>query len=390
LNQEKVGAVIVGGDFQGLGILRSLAKRDIPVCLLDSEFCGGRFSRYKKRFIKCPNPENEAIFLNFLKVLAEKESLKGWIIFPTNDETVYILSKYRTQLEKYYRITTPSWDVVKFAYDKKLTYRLAQESGIDIPKTFYPRNLNELHQLNLQFPIIIKPSIKDHFYSKTRLKAIQVNNKRELTEVFKKTLSIIDGSEIMIQDLIPGGPEYLFSFCSLFRGGEVLAKITARRARQHPMDFGHASTFVETVNIPELEEIGKKFLKIINYYGLSEIEFMEDPRDGKYKLLEVNARTWGWHTLAIRAGVDFPYLLYLNMLGETVKNSSFRQNIKWIRLTTDIPTVFTEIFKRKMKITDYLNSLKGEKEFAVLSLKDPLPFIIELLLLPYLWKKRGF
>jgi len=37
-----------------------------------------------------------------------------------------------------------------------------------------------------------------------------------------------------------------------------------------------------------------------------------------------------------------------------------------------------------------LDSLKGEREFAVLSLKDPLPFVIELLLLPYLWRKRGF
>ena len=390
MNQEKVGAIIIGGDYQGLGILRSLARQDIPICLLDNEVCIGMFSRYRKKFKKCPDPKNEVSFLDFLIDLAEKEGLKGWIIFPTNDEIVYILSKYRTELENYYRIPTPSWDIVKFAYDKKLTYQLAQESGIDIPKTFYPRDLNKLQQLNLQFPIIVKPSIKDHFYSKTRLKAIQVNNKRELTEVFKKTLSIIDGSEIMIQDLIPGGPEYLFSFCSLFRGGEVLAKITARRARQHPMDFGHASTFVQTVNVPEIEEISKKILKVMGYYGLSEVEFMLDPRDRKYKLLEINARTWGWHTLAIRAGVDFPYLLYRDMLGEKVKNNSSKENIKWVRLITDIPTVIMEVLKRKMKITDYLNSVKGEKEFAVLSMKDPLPFIVEFLMIPYLWKKRGF
>jgi len=278
LNQEKVGAVIIGGDYQGLGILRSLARRNIPVCLLDSEFCIGKFSRYKKRFVKCPNPTDEVFFSNFLLDLAEKESINDWIVYPTNDEAVYFLAKYKKQLEGHYRIPTPSWDVVKFAYDKRLTYQLAQEFGIAMPKTFYPRNLDEIQQLNLEFPVIIKPSIKPKFYSKTKLKAIRVNNKKELIEEFKKTASIIDSSEIMIQELIPGGPRYLFSFCSLFKNGKALAKVTARRARQHPMDFGHASTFVETVNIPEIDEIGSKILKAMNYFGLSEVEFMQDPR----------------------------------------------------------------------------------------------------------------
>ena len=390
MTQEKIGAIIIGGDYQGLGILRSLAKRDIPVCLLDSEFCIGRFSRYRKKFIKCPNPTDEASFLNFLSDLAKKESLKGWILFPTNDETVYFLSKYIEELKEYYRIPTPSWNIVKFAYDKKLTYQLAQEFGIEIPKTVCPKNIDGLQQLNLQFPVIIKPSIKPHFYSKTKLKAIRANGKKELIEEFEKTTSIIDSSEIMIQELIPGGPDHLFSFCSFFKEGEVLAKITARRARQHPMDFGHASTFVETLRIPEIEEIGAKLLRTMDYYGLSEVEFMQDPRDGKYKLIEINARTWGWHTLAIKAGVDFPYLLYQDMVGGKVKNNSFRENIKWVRLITDVPTVAIEIFKRKMKITDYFNSLKGEKEFAVLSIEDPLPLIMEILTFPYLWRKRGF
>ena len=389
-NQEEVGAIIIGGDYQGLGILRSLARRNIPICLLDSQFCIGRFSRYRKKFIKCPNSKDEAPFSNFLLDLAIKENLKGWIVYPTNDESVYILSKHKRKLEKYYRIPIPSWDIVKFAYDKKLTYELAEKFDINIPKTFYPKNIDELNNLESRFPVIIKPSIKINFYSKTRVKAIQVNNKKDLIEEFKKTATIIDSSEIMIQELIPGGPDYLFSFCSLFRNGKGLAKVTARRARQHPMDFGHASTYVETMNIPEIDGIGSKILQAMNYSGLSEVEFMQDPRDGKYKLLEVNARTWGWHTLAIRAGVDFPYLLYQDMLGEKVKNNPFRKNIKWVRLTTDIPTIIMEIFKGKMKIADYLSSLKGKKEFAVLSIEDPFPFIVELLMFPYLWRKRGF
>ena len=118
---------------------------------------------------------------------------------------------------------------------------------------------------------------------------------------------------------------------------------------------------------------------------------MWDPRDRQYKLIEINPRPWGWHTLAIGAGVDLPYLLYRDMLGEEVtQNGAIPRQAKWIRLITDTPTVAPALLKGRIRLTDYIRSLKGKKQFAVFSIKDPLPFIVELLMLPYLWKKRGF
>ena len=62
----------------------------------------------------------------------------------------------------------------------------------------------------------------------------------------------------MIQELIPGGSSHLFSVGSFYKDGDFLGKVVARRARQHPMDFGHATTYAETVDEPELEEITKR------------------------------------------------------------------------------------------------------------------------------------
>jgi len=59
-------------------------------------------------------------------------------------------------------------------------------------------------------------------------------------------------------------------------------------------------------------------------------------------------------------------------------------------LVTDFPTAFIEILRGRMKITDYLTSMKGKKEFAVFSLYDPLPFFAEIGMIPYLWRKKGF
>jgi predicted ATP-grasp superfamily ATP-dependent carboligase len=144
------------------------------------------------------------------------------------------------------------------------------------------------------------------------------------------------------------------------------------------------------VDVPELEETARKILRAMKYHGLSEVEFMLDPRDSKYKLLEVNARLWGWQSLAIAAGVDLPYLSYLDMLGEKISQNGFAVGVKWIRLVTDVPTVMIELCKGRMTLNDYFRSLRGKKHFAVLSMAEPLPFFAELVILPYLWKRRGF
>jgi predicted ATP-grasp superfamily ATP-dependent carboligase len=244
--------------------------------------------------------------------------------------------------------------------------------------------------LDLSFPAVIKPSIRDHFYNKTKIKAFRINNKDELIKIYQRVCSTIDPSEVLVQDFIPGGPKNLYSFCPFFKDGKVITSIMGRRARQHPMDFGHASTYVELVNVPEMQNIAEKFLRLIDFYGIAEVEFMMDPRDKKYKLIEVNPRVWGWHTLATAAGIDFPYLLYQDMIGEKIEVPTSCKQVKWVRLTTDIPTVFLEIVKGKMKIRDYIASMRGKKTDAVLSLKDPLPFFAEIALIPYLWVKRGF
>src|SRR6202021_3943800 len=101
---------------------------------------------------------------------------------------------------------------------------------------------------------------------------------------------------------------------------KVHSSLVARRNRQHPHEFGRAATYVESIELPAIEELSERFLKAINYYGLVEVEFKQDPRDGKFKLLDVNARTWGFHSIGAPAGVDFPYILYADQTGEQVEH----------------------------------------------------------------------
>lgn len=385
------GAVVLGGDYQGLGIVRSLGRRGIPTCIVDDEHSIARFSRFAGRSVKFPDLKNERDTVDRLLNLGRQFDLQGWLLYPTRDELVATVSRNREQLSEVFRVPTAEWKSVRWAWDKRNTYQMAEQLGIAIPWTRYPRSVEELSEFDgLTPPFAIKPAIKERFIYATRVKAWCANSHSELREMYRKAYDLVGPGEVMVQEVIPGGGSQQFSYCALFRDGEALGSMVVRRRRQHPLQFGRASTYVETIDNALLEETSESFLRAIDYYGLVEVEYKLDPRDSRYKLLDVNARTWGYHSLGESAGVDFSYMLHADQLGLPVSVCKARPNIGWVRMTTDIPTAFVEFLAGQLSPMAYLRSLRMCRTEAVFSCGDPVPGIMETLLTPYLAFKRGF
>jgi len=171
--------------------------------------------------------------------------------------------------------------------------------------------------------------------------------------------------------------------------GEPHSILTARRCRQHPYEFGRAATYVETIKAPEIEELSAKFLKAIGYYGVVEIEFKRDARDGKFKLLDVNARIWGFHGIGSACGVDFPYILYADQLKLPTTPVRAPSGIGWLRLITDIPTVLSDFAHGRLRVNDYVRSLWATRRESVFDWNDPAPTMAEMVLLPYLIVRKS-
>ena len=385
-----VGAVVLGGDYQGLGIVRSLGRRGVPVYVVDDERSIARFSRYTARAVTVPNLADGQRTADLLLALGRDLGLEGWVLFATRDETVEVLARERARLSELFRVPAPPWETFRWAWDKRNTYGLAQRLGLPVPRTWYPASVEELDWIEVEPPLIIKPAIKRRFFTATKAKAWRVDTREELRERFVAATQLAHGEPIMVQDLIPGFGERQFAFCTLFKAGRAAATMVVRRARQHPSDFGRASTFVETVEIPELEALGERFLRAIDYYGLAELEFKFDARDGCYKLLDFNARTWGYHSLGVRAGVDFSYLLFADQTGVECPLLRAEAGISWMRFLTDAPTALLDIVAGRLDARGYFRSLRGHHVDAVFSRDDPKPGIAEIALLPYLYVKRGF
>src|SRR5713101_3212239 len=387
---RRIGAVVVGGDFQALGIVRSLGRRGVPICIIDDELSISRFSRYATHSVKVADLLDEQKTVDTVLDVGRRLGLDGWVLYPTRDETVAAFSRYRSKLIELFRVPTSNWSTVQWAWDKRNTYRLAQDLGIPFPRTWYPRDRSELEQIEADLPLAIKPAIKEHFIYATKAKAWRADTREELAALYERAAALVEPGEVMIQELIPGDGRQQFSYCAFYKDGQAIGSMVAQRRRQHPPEFGRASTFVETIDLPLLATLSERFLKAINYYGLVELEYKLDPRDGQYKLLDVNGRTWGYHTLGPGAGVDFPYMLFADQVGEQVEPCRARAGVTWIRLVTDLPTAILQILNGQLDWHAYLQSLRNFQVEAVFSRVDPLPGLAELALLPYLSLKRGF
>jgi predicted ATP-grasp superfamily ATP-dependent carboligase len=179
------------------------------------------------------------------------------------------------------------------------------------------------------------------------------------------------------------------SFAALADAGRPVASLSACRARQYPMDFGRESTFVFTIDDPAVEASALRLLQQLRYSGLVEVEFKRDARDGGLKLLDINPRVWGWHSLGPRAGVDFVHLYWRQLHGEELAPARARAGVRWMRASTDLPTCALELAARRMAPRDYLRSLRRPLERAMFSLDDPLPGLLDMpLLLASMLRRR--
>jgi D-aspartate ligase len=385
-----VGAVVLGGDYQGLGIVRSLGRQGVPVCVIDDERSIAGASRFTTHRLHVPDLSSADATLEALRAARSRFGLEGWVLYPTRDETVAVLAAHRAELSGHFRVPTPSYACVEQAWDKRRTYRLAEQLSIPVPRTWYPTDETDLAQVDTSVPLVVKPAIKEHFFYATGVKGWRVTSRSGLLEAFRRGTSVVgNAGELLVQEMIPGGGARQHSYCAFFKDGAPLASMTVVRRRQHPSDLGRSTTFAETIDEPALTKPSLRFLAEIGYYGLAELEYKLDPRDGLLKLLDVNARTWGYHSLGPAAGVDFPFLLFQDQVGEPIPPVRARPGVRWVRLTTDVPNAVRDLRRGALDLREYVSSLRGVDTEAVFSRHDPLPGLYEFALLPYLAMRRG-
>jgi len=374
---QKVPAFILSLSYSGLGLMRSLGRRGVPVYALDHVTENvGLYSKYAKRYI-CPNPKTQPNkLLKYLKKLSQKVGVRG-VLFPTSDDYVLFISKNREELSKNFEIIMADRQVQEDLVSKSRLHEIAASAGIPDPQTYVINNLNELTSVaeTIPYPCIIKPAYSQSWTRPEivsligRQKVIKADTPKTLIYWYKKIAPI--EPRMIIQEIIPGTDDHLFYVCSyLDRNSRIVGAFAGMKTRITPIHFGSGS-FAETVYDPMLLELNRKLLTSVKYRGLVGVEFKLDPRDGKYKLIEVNAR-WGlWDALGAYCGIDLGYIAYLDAIGQKVKpKSMYYVGKKWFSLERDVLAFIQYRKEGTLTLRDWLNTLSLRMMHACFAWED--------------------
>jgi predicted ATP-grasp superfamily ATP-dependent carboligase len=247
-----------------------------------------------------------------------------------------------------------------------------------VPRTWYPTAEHDLLGLDIRLPAIVKPTVSIALQYAIGRKALPARTHMELVQQYRLAATVVDPASLMVQEIIPGDGRTQYSVAAFCTDGQVVNAMTARRTRQYPLDYGLSSSFVEAIEVPRLLELATRLLNRLRVSGMVEVEFKHDGRDGRDKLLDVNVRAWGWHTLCIACGLDFPYMQYRAALGQAVETVRPRYGRCWRRLITDIPAILQELRRASTIPRHWLPGLRHHAVPSVLDYRDPLPAVWDL------------
>jgi predicted ATP-grasp superfamily ATP-dependent carboligase len=365
--------LVTGASYRALGVVRSLGRAGVPVCVAASDdHSVALFSRYVRRRLRWgPGTDDERS--RALIELAREAGLEGWLLLPTDDEDAALFARRREVLEEHFVIVSSPWGTFRHAYDKRAAAEIATEAGIALP---WSRSLPEALESGGPFPLVVKPAFRRQADALPPTKAWLARDRSELQRIASDLGSIVDPEILVAQELIPGRER--LSFAALCEEGRVLASLTARRLRQFPIDFGRSSSYVETIEDGSIRHDGERMLRALRLTGMVEVEFQRDPRTSANKLLDVNPRVWGWQSISAEAGVDFPLLFWRMAGGLPIEPVHARSGVRWMRASTDIPAGICEIRSGEVSLRSYLRSLVRARQSAVFAYDDPLPAVLDL------------
>lgn len=369
-------AVVLQSSFaNGLGIIRALGRAGVPVLALDkSDRALGFDSRYAAGML-CPDPQDDQeAFLLFLEDLGRRLPQRA-VVFPTHDEYIWALSRNADRLAAGFLIPFSRWPRMVMLADKEQQLRAAWRAGVDTPRTVFVTSSDDLaaHRDEIDdigFPAIFKPVESLAFKQRFQRPVLQIASRDELEAAYER---VADCGTLMFQEIVPGDDDELWTLGSYLNAeSQPLALFTGRKLRQHPRTFGTAR-FAESVWAPEFADAGVRLLQELGYHGVSQVESKRDPRDGKFKLMEVNARHWLWHSLATACGVDLSLVAYKDAIGEPFEAPRQTEGKKWILSTKDLPDTLRETLHRQMSPLDWARSLPGTATDGLYSWRDPVP-----------------
>jgi predicted ATP-grasp superfamily ATP-dependent carboligase len=291
--------LVTDGEFKHtLGIVRALAAKGHEVHLLARD---GRapavhsraVSRWHAAPLSAPTPEFEQRLLEVLGTLGAAS------LVPVGSSAMAASHRLRGSLPSGIRVALPPSDAFETANDKGRTGEVARAAGIATPRERRVANAAEARAAlaELGLPLVLKSAREEG-----RKVLRYVRDAGELEAAFR-AVEAASGGGVLAQERVRGDG---YGFSALYWNGRRVRHCMHARIREWPPSGGTSACAESLPEAPELERAGTALLDALRWHGVAMVEFKGTLEPGGLRLIEVNAKFWGSHDLALAAGVDFP------------------------------------------------------------------------------------
>src|SRR2546427_3617691 len=366
---------------QSLVTVRSLGRRALSVAALESSSEAPAFSsRWCQRGFVCPPVDTTGAYLAFLEELLERTGVR--VLIPSHDGTIALLRQHRARVGQRVRIALANERAMTIAVNKERTLAVAKRLGISVPRSLVVRTVDEVPMAvkEIGLPAVVKPSESWLWHGPQGMRVVS----RVVTSPDEARRAVAEltrwGGVTLFQQLLWGRREAV-SF--LYAHGNVYARFAQWAKRTEPPLGGNSVLRQSIVVPPDIGAQAEWLVRELDLEGYSEVEFRRDSNGVPY-LMEINPRLSASVEIAVRCGVDFPYLLYQWANGGSIDKVEDYRIGGWMRdLRGDIMTTIAALQQRGRPgvappvraVLDFGLSFFRRTRYDYVDWKDPLPAV---------------
>lgn len=378
--------VMNAGLRQSMMAVRCLGRQGLRVAAVASDLAGDErvpafSSRWCGAAVRFGAADGSERYLSLLDTWLANQGAR--VVIPAHDGSVAMLRANRARIERRARIAMAPEEPLAIAVNKERTLAAAARVGLRGPREVVVRTMADLPTAvgHIGLPAVVKPAESWVATSSGGTDGHWVGPKLvvSMEEATRAVDSVVQyGAPVLLQQYLPGRREAV-SF--IYARGDIRARFAQWAARTRP-PLGGESVLRQSIAIPEdLGPGAEALIREIGLEGYSEVEFRRDEAGAPF-LMEINPRLSASVEVAIRAGVDFPYLLYRWANGDSVPNVLDYRVGGWMRnLGADIDTTLLALDQRGRPgipsgariVTDFATSFLRPSGYDYFWWSDPLP-----------------
>ena len=367
-------AVVFGLLHAGLAVTRSLGRAGIPVTGISwNPHDFGLKSRYlaEKHLV-----EGDRAVLDAVRAEAAGDRV---VFFPERDEHVEWALDHWDDANAVSDMPLPAdREAVVRLRRKDVLPVVAAEAGVPSPGTVLADGDDSVREAGLRAPMVVKAVEGQEFALTFGQKALVAESVDEALAVAR--VASERGFQTIVQEIVPDSHERIYSLLAyVARDGRPLVTLVGRKVRQGPLRFGTSAVF-EVDYEPTVLDQGLRLLEAAGYTGIAHVEFAQDPRDGEFRVLEVNTRLPVWAALAANRHLDLPRIVYDDLSGREVSPlPTFKDDLTWVYLAKDVHVSLQMARRRELGPRRFLREyLRQPKARAIFARDDPLPAVASL------------